>query len=202
MPRNRRYLALTLGMIFAASVASAQFSAGGDLPPEAQKGFEASIVRHQDMKQIADVGELRKRYGEEELTEFINSSMAKLTLYPDGSFAAYAKPGGEFVSFKLGSKEFAISGKAGQDASWQTVEGAFDVPRRSRKIALKLRTRGTDFPIDCVTQYQPDEEPVTFWVGNLRGTKCLGFAGTEVPIADAAVDTAPSRAAQKGMGPE
>lgn len=181
--------ALTGALLFIPSSASAQFG-GQDLPAVAVKGMQANITRHQDMKQMADVSELRDRYEEAELAAFVDESMAKLTLYPDGRFAAFAKPGGGFVEFKLGGKKFAVAEQTQRDAAWLTIAGEFEVPKRSRPVQLKLQAGGRDIPLDCAGMFEPGDGPVTFWVGDLRGLNCLGFEGTANPFASEPVKTA------------
>jgi hypothetical protein len=206
MPRKPGSLAvaaftLTSALLLVASSASAQFG-GQDLPATAVKGMQANITRHQDMKQMADVADLRDRYGEQELETFVDESMAKLTLYPDGRFAAYAKPGGGFVEFKLGGKKFAVAEQTERDAAWLTTDGQFAVPKRSRSVHLMLQAGGREIPIDCAGMFEPGDEPITFWVGDLRGLNCLGFEGTENPFAPEPVKTAALMPRSADSGPQ
>ncbi len=204
MPRKPGSLAvaaipLTLALLLVASSASAQFG-GQDLPDTAVKGMQANITRHQDMRQMADGEALRARYGEQELAAFVDGSMAKLTLYPDGRFAAFAKPGGGFVEFKLGGKRFAVEDQTAREAAWLTADGEFEVPRRARAVQLKLQAGGREIPVDCAGMFEPGDEPVTFWVGNLRGLTCLGFEGTESPIVREPVKTAATASGSADSG--
>lgn len=171
-------LVLSLSMLMPAA-ALAQRDTGG-LPQQMQRNMESAMTTLQNQGLMTNHEALAESVGAEALDSFLRGAVAKLTFYPDGSYAAFARQGGELLSFQLGKQTVTNSGSAVDADDWLKTTGSFQQPKKKgADLSLKLSAGGRSVDVDCFNKYLISDKPVTFYVGPLNGLFCLGMADEE-----------------------
>ncbi len=189
-------LALAALALSATSPAQAQRAGeifGGDLPQEYANDISSKFdqMRVEQMKN--DPAFLEQFYSRGQLDTFFANTVAKLTVYPDGSYLAYARPGGELVEIELGRKRFAPAADALASEPWLLKAGELATPKRPQPIALRLAAGGNEMSVECLNRLERTDKTITYYVGPLNGLVCLGLVDDEAPPFDEVLRTADSR---------
>ena len=190
-------LALAALALSATSPAAAQRAGeifGGDLPQEYANDISSKFdqMRVEEMKN--DPAFLEQFYSRDQLDTFFANTVVKLTVYPDGSYLAYARPGGDLVAIELGRKRFAPDAELLASDPWLMKAGELATPKRPQPIVLRLAARGSETSVECLNRLERTEETITYYVGPLNGLVCLGLVDDEAPPFDEVLRTADSRA--------
>lgn len=117
-----------------------------------------------------------ERVGKEKLDAFIDGSVVRLSLEPDGSFSAYALEGGELLSFNLGKASVELAGDEEWVDPWYKRVGSVEVPKKPQKLELNIRAGDSEVQVECHNKYGRTETRVTYYVGPLDGLFCMGLA--------------------------
>ena len=168
--------ALALVCLLTGLPAPALAQIGGDLPQEAQKGIQASILRLESQGAMATRAGLEELIGPRKLAAFLDGAVAKLTIMPDGTFEAMSREGGDIVSFDLGKTTIATPDEAVVEAGWRRKTGRLVLAKRQQKLALSLRAGTREVTVACYNKYRKSKEPITFYVGPLDGLFCMGLS--------------------------
>ena len=174
----RRTFSLAVVVIAFVSPVSVVAQFGDQLPQEAQKAIEHSILRLESQGAMATRAGLEEALGPRKLSTFLEGAVVKLTLMPDGTFEAQSRDGGSLVSFELGKTVVEPGGDTMSEAGWNRTTGRFEQPKRQQKIALNLQAGPNEVSVDCHNKYRRTDGPVTFFVGPLDGLFCMGLADT------------------------
>ena len=134
---------------------------------------------------LADPAELERYFSAEQVEAFFDQAVVKVSFYPDGSWVAWARQGGEVAALRLGRKKIEIGGGAWTSGDWRLRAGDFVVPKRSQPVSLTLAAQGNSVAVDCLNRYEHADETVTFYVGPMNGLMCIGFVDAEAtPFAE------------------
>jgi len=169
---------------------------GGDLG----QNYTNSLNNKFDQMTVEDIASdpayLESIYSRSMLDSFFSNTVIKVSLYPDGSYAALARSGGEVVAIKLGKQKMAVDGPIYDSDGWGLKAGEYAIPKRAQKLALTFAARGREMTVECVTRFSRSEHAITFFVGPMNGLQCLGLADDSVLSAAELVRTAEARMAQ------
>jgi len=120
--------------------------------------------------------EMMESIGEEQMQAFLDASLVRLVLSPEGKFSSHTMPGGELVSFKLGRKTVSMGTATSQDENdWVVRTGEFAVPKRPQTVTLLVKAGDREFETQCFNEFEPLDQPVTFHMGLLEGVFCIGL---------------------------
>jgi len=119
---------------------------------------------------------MKQSIGEAELEAFLQGTIVRLELYPDGRFTSYSMLGGELVSFKVGKESFTTGDEWSLDENeWVKRTGEFKIPKKAQKVALTVKAGDREVTAKCFNKYVASEGSTTFYVGPLDGYFCLGL---------------------------
>ena len=161
--------------------------------------YRINDIRPQDEgeEEIAsDPAYLESIYPKSMLDTFFSNSVIKVSLYPDGTYAALAQSGGEVTAIKLGKKSLSVDGPAYATDGWGFKAGEYPMPKRAQKLALTFAARGQQMTVECATKFSRSEHAITFYVGPMNGLQCLGLADDSVMSAAELVKTAEAQMAR------
>ena len=144
----------------------------------------------------SDPAYLESIYPKSMLDTFFSNSVIKVSLYPDGTYAALAQSGGEVTAIKLGKKSLSVDGPAYATDGWGFKAGEYPMPKRAQKLALTFAARGQQMTVECATKFSRSEHAITFYVGPMNGLQCLGLADDSVMSAAELVKTAEAQMAR------
>lgn len=189
---------LVAALILCVSPAFAQRAGelfGGDLG----QNYTNNITNKFDQMTVQDIADdpayLESIYPRGMLDTFFSNSVIKVSLYPDGTYAALAQSGGEVTKIKLGKKAISVGGPVYESDGWGFKAGEYQAPKRAAKLALSFAARGQEMTVECVTKFSRSEHAITFYVGPMNGLQCLGLADDSVMSAAELVKTAEAQMA-------
>lgn len=205
---TRRTSRITVLFLTIAALATAPAQAqrvgelfGGDLPEEYVNDISAKFdqMRVEEMKN--DPAFLEQFYTREQLDLFFTNTVVEVTVYPDGSYLAYTRPGGELLEIEIGKKRFTPAVDVLSSEPWILRAGELATPRRRQAVTLKLAARDNEISVECLTKLERTDRTITYYVGPLNGLVCLGLVDDEAPPFDEVLRTADSRVGQAGASP-
>ncbi len=148
----------------------------GGLPQEVQRSMEQSMRNLDNQGLMTTRESLVESVGQEKLEAFLEGSLVRLTLFPDGTYSASFLEGGDLVAFRLGKQKIATGEEAEMEDDWYIKSGSFDAPKRAQPLSMTISARGRETIVECYNKFAKAEEPVTFYVGPLDGLFCMGLA--------------------------
>ena len=189
---------LVAALILSVSPAIAQQAGdlfGGDIG----QNYANNITNKFNSMTVEDIADdpayLEKTYSRAALDNFFSNTVIKVSLYPDGSYAALAQSGGEVVGIKLGKQKMAVGGPIYDSEGWGLKAGEYVIPKRAQNLALTFAARGQEMTVECATRFSRSEHAITFFVGPMNGLQCLGLADDSVLSAAELVRTAETQVA-------
>lgn len=204
----QRISALAALVLLSASVAVGPASAqragdlfGGDLPQEYGNDIsnKFDLMRLEEM--LNDPAVLEQFVSAEQLEQFFDNALVRVTFYPGGSYVSYARQGGEVVRIKLGRKDISPAGSTWQSEHWLLRAGDYAAPKRPAALTLTLAARGQQVDVRCLNKLELADQAVTFYVGPLNGLRCLGMVDEEALPFDEVVRTADGGAPIQARSP-
>lgn len=189
---------------FAVAPAAAQTASdmfGGDLPQEYGRGIDGKFHQMRVTDMLSDPAYLEQFYTPEQLEQFFDNTVVKVTFYPDGSYIAYARSGGELSGLKLGKKSIDPTTQAWESDHWSLKAGSYASTKRPQKVTLKLAAAGNQVEVECMNKFEQSDSTLTFYVGPLVGLRCLGLVDEEALPFDEVMRTADSNSAQMASSP-
>ena len=130
-----RTAALALITMLAITVPSTAQTAGdlmgGDLGQTYSRGITSKFDQFEMEAMLADPAYLEQFFSPEMLEQFFDNIVVKVTFYPDGSYVAYAREGGEIVGLKLGKKSFDPADEGWKSDHWLLKAGTYQAPKRA-----------------------------------------------------------------------
>lgn len=174
---------------------------GGDLPQQYGNDINGKFdqMRVEDM--LNDPAYMEQFYSKAELEQFFDNTLVKVTFYPDGSYIAYARSGGEVSGVKLGKKSIDPTSGAWESDQWSLRAGSYAAPKRPQSVSLKLAAAGNEVEVECMNKFEQSDSTLTFYVGPLLGLRCLGMVDEEALPFDEVMRTADNKSAQVASSP-
>lgn len=192
---------LILALVLAVTPAFAQRAGelfGGDMGAHYSNDISAKFDQMTVQDIINNPAYLKSVIPAEQLQAFFEHTVIKVSLYPDGTYAALSKAGGEVVGLKLGKKAVAIAGPLYDSDGWGLKAGEYAVPKRAQKLSLTFAARGNEATVVCATPFSRSDQAITYYVGPMNGLMCLGLADDDSLSASELVRTAEARVAKAG----
>ena len=200
----RQYLVLAAVLLIAVSPVAAQRASdvfGGDLPQEYGNDINNKFDLMRVDEMLNDPAMLEQFYSAEQLATFFEQAVVKISFYPDGSYVAYARQGGDLTGLKLGRKKVALENNAWESGAWRLRAGQFTQSKRATPVTLRLAAAGNEASVECMNKLQHSDETVTFYVGPMNGLRCVGLVDDEALPFDEVVRTADGDASRLVASP-
>lgn len=148
---------------------------GGDLPPEAKSGIEATINDARNNNFAERAAALANGATDEQLEAFFDGAVARVSLLPDGTWLASAKQGGEIVSVAIGKAEIHPGASRTPVDGWLAQAGNWEGAKRLQAVTMTLAAGGREITVKCLNKYRPSDNTISYWVGPMNGLMCLGL---------------------------
>lgn len=174
---------------------------GGDLPQEYANDInnKFDLMRLEEMRN--DPAVLERFASADQLELFLANAVVKVSFYPDGSYVAYALPGGEIQSIKLGRKSVKPGIETLESGDWLLRPGQFVAPKRSQSVTMRLAAAGTEISVECMNKFESSDETITFYVGPMNGLLCLGLVDEDALPFDEVLRTADTEVGRGAAAP-
>lgn len=163
---------------------------GGELGQDYANQISAKFDQMRIDEMRNDPAFLEQHFTKAELDTFFANTVVEVTIYPDGSYIAYTRPGGELVRIEVGRKKFTPGREIHSSADWRLEAGELATPRWPQKVSLEMTARGSEVSVDCLNKLERTDQTITFYVGPLGGLQCLGLVDEEAPPFDEVLRTA------------
>jgi hypothetical protein len=171
---------------------------GGDLGVHYSNDISAKFDQMTVQDIIDNPAYLEAVIPEDQLEAFFDNTVIKVSLYPDGTYAALSRAGGEVVGLQLGKKNIAVDGPLYDSGGWGLKAGEYMIPKRAQKLSLTFAARGSQATVECATPFSRSDQAITYYVGPMHGLMCLGLADDQALSASELVRTAQSQVAEAG----
>jgi hypothetical protein len=169
---------------------------GGDLGQNYANNITNKFNQMTVEEIASDPAYLERVYSRPMLDNFFSNTVIKVSLYPDGSYAALAQDGGEVVGIRLGKQKMSVDGPTYATDGWGMRAGEYQIPKRAQKLALTFAARGQEMTVECETRFSRSEHAITFFVGPMNGLQCLGLTDDSVLSAAELVRSAEAQVAR------